>query len=181
MPILSNKDRLFLDGLFRQYQWMMFRTVFRITENRWDTEDVIQIVMVKLADKLALLRSLDKPRLSAYLAAACRNTALTYCREIQRRSECPYVDTLAVLSRVVDIQSSLSDTEERLLAFRRAWQILDLRTKYILRSRYLENKSFQEIAASLGIQPKSARMALTRAKRKARAAILKELPDLDAE
>ena len=181
MPVLSNEDRLFLDDLFRRYQRLMFQTVFRITENLWDTEDIIQIVVIKLTEKLHLLRSMDNPRLSAYLVTACRNTALTYLREVQRRAECPYSDALAVQPQDVEVQPPRSDADERLLAFRRAWRVLDQRTKYILYSRYLEKKSFQEIASSLNIQPKSARMALTRAKRKAKAAILKELHNWNAK
>ena len=94
MPVLSDEDRRFLAELFRQHQWMMYRTVFPMLQNPWDTEDVIQSVAVKLTDKLPLLRSLEGPRLTAYLAAACRNTALNHRRETQRRAEYPYSEEL---------------------------------------------------------------------------------------
>ena len=71
--------------------------------------------------------------------------------------------------------------EDRFLALRQAWKGLDQRSQYLLRARYLERKSFAEIAACLGMQPKSARMALTRARRKARDLVMAALARLEAE
>ena len=58
---------------------------------------------------------------------------------------------------------------------------MDPRSQYVLRSRFLLNKTFEEMAQELGIQPKSVRMAVTRAKRKAKALILQALEQLEKE
>ena len=181
MPVLSDEDRRFLAELFRQHQWMMYRTVFPMLQNPWDTEDVIQSVAVKLTDKLPLLRSLEGPRLTADLAAACRNTALNHRRETQRRAEYPYSEELGCPGQSLAAQNLLPEMEDRFLALRQAWKGLDQRSQYLLRARYLERKSFAEIAACLGMQPKSARMALTRARRKARDLVMAALARLEAE
>lgn len=47
------------------------------------------------------------------------------------------------------------------------WPKLDERSKYLLESRYLLEKSNQEMAQYLGIKPESIRMALTRARKNA--------------
>ena len=60
---------MFLDALFRRYQWLMYREIYQITDNPWDTEDVIQMVWVKLLDKVSLLRSRDTTRLVNYIIA----------------------------------------------------------------------------------------------------------------
>ena len=78
---------MFLDALFRRYQWLMYREIYQITDNPWDTEDVIQMVWVKLLDKVSLLRSRDTTRLVNYIIAACRNTAITYRQQKKRLAE----------------------------------------------------------------------------------------------
>ena len=125
MPVLSDEDRRFLAELFRQHQWMMYRTVFPMLQNPWDTEDVIQSVAVKLTDKLPLLRSLEGPRLTAYLAAACRNTALNHRRETQRRAEYPYSEELGCPGQSLAAQNLLPEMEDRFLALRQAWKGLE--------------------------------------------------------
>ncbi len=94
-------------------------------QNPWDTEDVIQSVAVKLTDKLPLLRSLEGPRLTAYLAAACRNTALNHRRETQRRAEYPYSEELGCPGQSLAAQNLLPEMEDRFLALRQAWKGLE--------------------------------------------------------
>lgn len=153
----------------------MYREIYQITDNPWDTEDVIQMVWVKLLDKVSLLRSRDTTRLVNYIIAACRNTAITYRQQKKRLAEYTYSDEKAAPSEALTAHDPIWEPEERFLALRQAWSQLDPRSQYVLRSRFLLNKTFEEMAQELGIQPKSVRMAVTRAKRKAKALILQAL------
>ena len=172
---------MFLGALFRRYQWLMYREIYQITDNPWDTEDVIQMVWVKLLDKVSLLRSRDTTRLVNYIIAACRNTAITYRQQKKRLAEYTYSDEKAAPSEALTAHDPIWEPEERFLALRQAWSQLDPRSQYVLRSRFLLNKTFEEMAQELGIQPKSVRMAVTRAKRKAKALILQALEQLEKE
>lgn len=51
------------------------------------------------------------------------------------------------------------------------WNSLDSKTQYLLSAKYLLNKSGKEIANDLGMSSDNVRMALVRAKRKARQAM----------
>ena len=142
---------MFLDALFRRYQWLMYREIYQITDNPWDTEDVIQMVWVKLLDKVSLLRSRDTTRLVNYIIAACRNTAITYRQQKKRLAEYTYSDEKAAPSEALTAHDPIWEPEERFLALRQAWSQLDPRSQYVLRSRFLLNKTFEEMAQELGI------------------------------
>ena len=58
--------------------------------------------------------------------------------------------------------------EHELKVLAKIWADLDARTRYILESRYILEKSDAEIAEELQISPQSVRMSLTRARRAAR-------------
>lgn len=56
---------------------------------------------------------------------------------------------------------------EEINSFAKIWDELDDKTKFLLSSRYILEKSYAEIASDLNVKPESARMALTRARRAA--------------
>jgi len=57
----------------------------------------------------------------------------------------------------------------------RVWPKLDERSRYILEGYYILEKPMATLAEELGIQPKSVRMALTRARKNAYQLFEKEL------
>ena len=85
------------------------------------------------------------------------------------------IDKLADLRRMSkDPRLLLEENDEDVEALHRAWKRLDPRSQYLLEARYILNKSFEEIAADINIQPDSVRAALSRARKKARKLILEE-------
>ena len=61
--------------------------------------------------------------------------------------------------------------KEDLYRLANVWNTLDEKTQYLLRARYILNKSGKEIAADLKMSPDNVRMAIVRAKRKAKKAM----------
>ena len=107
--------------------------------------------------------------LTSYIATSARNAALTYIRNISRRKEVladefdnNYVDA----DHDTDPEFILLKSEE-INSFVKIWDELDDKTKFLLSSRYILEKSYAEIASDLNVKPESARMALTRARRAA--------------
>ena len=102
-----------------------------------------------------------------YLVTAARNTALNFRRD----NKAKYFEELT------DEQPLSEDTEGELIRkedlYRLAdvWNTLDKKTQYLLRARYILNKSGKEIAADLKMSPDNVRMAIVRAKRRAREAM----------
>ena len=57
----------------------------------------------------------------------------------------------------------------------RVWLDLDKKTQYLLNAKYVLKKSGKEIASDLNMPPDNVRMALVRAKRKARQAMARSV------
>lgn len=70
------------------------------------------------------------------------------------------------LLRLIDHLDTLRRLELDVLA--QVWPRLDENTRWLLEARYILDYSDGELARELGVKPDSVRMALTRARRKAR-------------
>lgn len=70
-------------------------------------------------------------------------------------------------------QSILDDLD----CLRRVWPKLDPRSQYLLEARYILEKPLDKMAEDLDMNPGSLRVFLTRAKRRAKALMLAEMPE----
>lgn len=84
LAIEDESDREFMARLFQENQRMMFQRTLDILHNVQDAEDAMQTALERLIDKIATLRSMeDKRRRTNYIAATCRNTALSHLRKLK--------------------------------------------------------------------------------------------------
>lgn len=81
LAIEDDDDREFMTSLYMQYHNLMYKLIYDIVKNPWDTEDILQEVLVKLIDKISTLRSLEKQNRINYVAVACKNTAYNFFRD----------------------------------------------------------------------------------------------------
>lgn len=126
-------------------------------------------VIEKLIDKVGFLRKLDRRGLVNYIITAAKNTAYNYCRDKKKELDFDFEQEV-----IVDNYDSLEDDiikRENLFCLDQVWNSLDSKTQYLLSAKYLLNKSGKEIANDLGMSSDNVRMALVRAKRKARQAM----------
>lgn len=72
-----------------------------------------------------------------------------------------------------EVRKIVGNTEEAedLYRLARVWLDLDKKTQYLLNAKYVLKKSGKEIASDLNMPPDNVRMALVRAKQKARQAM----------
>ena len=169
LVIEDDDDRAFMEGLFVQYKKLMYQEISKIVKNPWNAEDVMQSSLVKLIDKIPLLRSQGRDQRINYIITTCKNTALNYVRDNARPNDSPYEDYLDVSDSANDghaIEMRLMKKEglERLA---HAWSKLDERSRRLLEGYYILEKPMTELGAELGIKPASVRMSLTRAREKA--------------
>ena len=171
LAIDSQQDQAFMEQLYSQYNRLIFSEINKIVKNRWDAEDIVQTVLVKLIGKISLLQGLDRNRLVNYIIVASRNTAYNYLRDNKRETEFPFDETFDVPD------NTLVSAEERLITMEMiesagaAWQALDERSRRLLEMRYYLEKTDAEIAQEVGVAADSVRMLLTRARNKLRAAV----------
>ena len=155
--------------LYIQYQSLLYSEIIRIVQSSTDAEDVLHTVIEKLIDKVGFLRKLDRRGLVNYIITAAKNTAYNYCRDRKKELDFDFEQDV-----IVDNYDSLEDDiikRENLFCLDQVWNSLDSKTQYLLSAKYLLNKSGKEIANELGMSSDNVRMALVRAKRKARQAM----------
>lgn len=157
-------DRAFFESLYLQYRRLIYAVVKKYLSDDAGREDAIQDCLLRLMEKLTVLRSLEHHALTAYVAAAAKNCALNQLRRQQREAqELPDLDP----------PQGGRPVEELLLLWERRSMLgevlsrLGQRSYLLLTGRYLLGLSDAELASQLGCTPASVRMALTRARREA--------------
>ena len=156
--IEDESDRAFMEGLYLSYRRLMYAQLKKWLDNSWDIEDAMQTVLVKLIDKLALIRKLLRKKKPGQTVSF---------------EEEPDV-TAGENNRDMELRLIRAD---QFSALARCWPHLDERTRYLLEGYYLLEKTMEELGAELGISAGSVRMALVRARQKA----LKSMEEQSAE
>ena len=169
LTIEDESDREFMAGVYTQYQWLMYDTIKQVMGDHWSAEDVVQITLVRLIDKLEKLKTLDERHMVNYIITACKHTAYNEVRKHTRHpvfsmDEARSTDDGSHMAH--NMESRLIH-EEDLRRIAGIWDKLDERSRFVLEARYILEKTDAEIGKSLGLTPGSVRMVLTRARRKA--------------
>ena len=121
-----------------------------------------------MINKLPLLREMERGKLVNYIISTARNTAFSSLRG--KRQEALWEDQEQLLDPE-PLPEEAVITQEAIAGLARVWNGLDERTRYLLSAKYILNKSGREIADDLKMPPDNVRMALVRAKKKARQAM----------
>ena len=164
--IEDDSDRNFMSSLFIEYERLLYKEIYEILNNPWDTEDVLQKTLVKLIEKIPDLRKKEPPKLVNYITTAARHTAYNFLRaqkKIASFSIEDYFEQTAPQGEWRQIEAHLIEKEE-IDKLTQRWTQLDNRSKYLLEGRYILGKSDEILAEELSIKPASVRMALTRAR-----------------
>lgn len=177
LAIEDDDDREFMTFIYDQYQRLIYKTIYEITHDAWVTEDVLQETLIRLIDKIPLLRSQSRDRQVNYIITAATHTAYNYLRKRKNITVFAFDDEMDTALDADPIEAYLDQQsiQDDWNCLRRIWSKLDQRSRYLLEGTYILEKSSEEIAADLGIKVSSIRMALTRAKRKAKVLILAEM------
>lgn len=169
LAIEDEDDKAFMTWLYLQYRRLIYSEIRKITGDEDEAEDLLQTVVEKLIGKLPLLRKLERDKLANYIISAAKNTAYNHLRS--RKPELLWEDQAESLPDPAPPPEERVIAQEDLLALARAWPELDERTQYLLSAKYILKKSGREIAGDLNMPPDNVRMALVRAKRRAREAM----------
>ena len=172
MEIADDSDRAFMSQVYEQYRKLMYAEAQK-TLSPVDADDVVQDVLVKLIEKIDVLRTLQGKQLSVYIGTAVRHTAVDFVRRRNRESSNFWNQELADAT-LTDDSADLEEMlfrEFNLAEFHRIWPQLDEDVRYIIESRYILHESDEEIAKHYNIRVDSVRMRVTRAKRKAAKAL----------
>lgn len=177
LVIEDDNDREFMAALFVQYQRLLYKEIYDILKNTWNTEDVLQATLVKLIDKLPELRQKKKPRLIGYISATARNTAYNFLRSQKKIAPFSFEEYM-MQSEPNEERRQMEEymiSKDEIDELVRRWPKLDDRSKMLLEGKYILGKSDEVLAEELSIKPASVRMALTRARQCAYRLLIDEL------
>lgn len=169
LVIEDENDREFMTSLYINYKNLMFVTIHKIVKDVDDAEDLMQDVLEKLIDKIALLRSRNRDQLVNYIISACKYSALNFIRNMGKRQttaleECIELPETDNMDRKIELRII---KDEELDALQRVLPQMDPRTQCLLEGYYFLDKSVAELGSELGIKADSVRMYLSRARKKA--------------
>ena len=162
-------DRAFMLTLYQEYKRLMYYTANRFCSNPYDCEEIVHDTILKLIQKVEVLRNLEKNALAAYISVSVRNTAFSLQRR-QAKERAIFALWPEELESIPDPSMTAEDSiiwTEKKEALLVVWELLSEQERFLLEGRYILRYTDSELAQVLGGKPDSIRMKLTRVRRKA--------------
>lgn len=176
---LTRADMEFLSALYERHMGVMYKTALELgVRDSADRDAVLHDALLRLPDKLDVLRGMNERARAAYLSSVVRYVVLHMLerRRIERRymADAP-VEELTALPDAASLEDDFVARETRRRRLRHMWEALDELPegdRELLIEKYIDGKTDAELARQYGVRPESIPKKLTRAKRRARRIIL---------
>ena len=161
-------DREFMLWLYQEFKKLMFATARQYVPNPSDCEDIIQDCLVKLIEKIPVLREKKRCIVCSYVVYTVRNTSINYLRrqKVINSKMCSLEEQaseIAAAELSMDELMIVMEHKERLYEI---WGQLPEEDLILLEGKYILRCSDSELAEQLHCKPDSIRMKLTRVRRK---------------
>jgi len=172
---LEESDRTFMLDLYKKYYNLVRKTIFNLTHDNQDIEDLINDVFVKLIDKISIIRSLECCKTTTYVVYTSRSVAINYIKHKQVEKKHMYIS-----DKTDFIEDLYDDSEHKLIQKEEIELLIETvlrlpqNQKDLLYFKYMLEMNDNEISEILGIAPDSVRQYLTRARRNVKKLIEKE-------
>lgn len=167
----NQSDRTFMLELYQEFFRLMFYTARNCHLRQDACEEVVQDSLVKLIQKISLLRQMPKPVLASYIVSTTRNTAFDYSRRQRKEEVC--VGSLDDEAFAAYMESSISpldnqlETEELRKHLSAVLGEISKDDRVLLEGKYILQYPDAALAVMLHCKTSSVRMKLTRARRNA--------------
>lgn len=63
LTIQDEDDRAYMSRLFVQYHRLMYQCTYEVLDDKWATEDAVQTTLLRLIDRIDVVRQLDESKL----------------------------------------------------------------------------------------------------------------------
>ncbi len=146
-----NEKEIFFEKTFDKYSDMVYRLAFSRTNSRYDADDILQTVFLKLVKSNVEFR--DDEHIKAWLIRVTLNTSKNLLLSAVRRLTLPLEDTLAF------------EMKEKSEVY---YAVMKLSVKYrtVIHLFYYEGYSILEIAKLLDTKEATVKTQLNRARQK---------------
>jgi RNA polymerase sigma-70 factor (ECF subfamily) len=172
----SESDRLFLEMLYDNYNWLMFKHAWRFFQDQTDVEDVVQQSFLKLIRYLPTLKKLNRNTLAVYIVNVIRSCSMDIYRKRKIEQETNFSDLFEGFEETLvdDFDTDcVMDTFISMQQITNAISQLPEKDQFVLEAKYLQCWRDSEIAEVLGIKKNTVRTRLFRAKNKVLEIILR--------
>lgn len=164
--IENEDDRSLIESLYTDYYVLMLHKAQSMVRDRQAAEDVVEAVMLRLIDRIELLKGCNRASVRSYLVTCVRNEAIDRMRREQKTQSLD--DAEERLGKLPDENPQL-DTglirEEQIQAVVKALEALDDRERLALRMKYYDRMTEGEIARLFGMSRSGIRNVIDRARR----------------
>lgn len=172
-------DKAFMLNLYQDYYGLVRKTVYNITHDKDNTEDLINDTFIKLIEKISLIRTLDSCKTAAYVVYTSRSVAINFIkhRDVQKK-HAYYGEDMDLADKVPSLEDTMEDMiihQEEMEEMGNAILRLPEKQKDLLYFKYILGMADAEIAETFGIAHGSVRQYLTRARREAQKLMDKEM------
>lgn len=170
-------DRTFILELYQEFYRLMFSTAGKYSLDYDSCEEVVQESLLKLINKVSLLKELPRTVLASYIVSTTKNTAINYIKNKNRQRaqtssfEDEIVSSLEAPIPSLDELMQLIESQDRLEA---VLEQISEEDRILLEGKYILDYSDEVLAGMLNCKPNSIRMKLTRARRRALKLLVKE-------
>ena len=166
LAIEDDSDRAFMEQLYREHSKRMYIIALRYLHNHHDAQDAVNDAIVKLVEKIPLLRTKNGCKVKAYVVRTIENTSINAITKKQRNRSVGVEQN--VLESFEDDTVSVDETVMLNVShdeLKVTLELLSQRDRNLLKWKYFYDWADDHVANALGIEVNSVRSALTRARK----------------
>lgn len=148
--------------LVERYQKPFLRLAFKILNSREEAEDIVQEAFLKVYRNYSQLRQVEGSKFKSWAYKIVFNTALTHYRKAKKRlGETEYLDTfLYDALKGKDIESEIYSS----ILVKEVLETMPSEMRELIEMHYLQELSYEEIAAKKNLTIPALKMRLFRAR-----------------
>lgn len=165
--IENPEDWDLMTDFYIKYNALLYREARKHLDIAEDIEDTVYETLTKLIEKMDIFRELKPLQRVQYALTTVKNLSYILLKRNNHFTMISFDDVDFDIP--ADEEASTEKVVEKKLFeshIKQIWVELQLEEQMLLEEKYVLHWKDDELAASLGIQPQSVRMRLTRAKRK---------------
>ncbi len=161
----ATDDQQYVIWIYQEFETLMYSIVRKYHSNPTIQEDIVQECVLKLIEKVPLLRSFNRYMLASYIAATVRNASIN---ELRKAEPLPLQEPeFNGHSHDQNVENDIIHVLIQREKVSLMWENLSQEDRILLEGRYLLGYSDEEISEILKCKPSSVRMKMTRARRNA--------------
>lgn len=161
----TEEDRICFERMYEKINPQLLHTAYAILHNRYDAEDIVQNVYVKIADNFHKYRGKTFTDMMSLGIVMTRNAAIDLIRKRGRHTEVDFEANAYRSGSEVDMLKGVlcEDNKEEC---RKIFNRLKPEERDLLTLKYFHEMTYVEIGRMLGIKRKTVDMRLYRIKEK---------------